>query len=242
MLSHIVDLFHSAFVRAEAKADSAAGLKQRLACAPSHQTEPLLANDHLRCFLTAVIRHHEEGRMADSDWTAVALFLMGRREALPVSVAHLAPQWPRARETAGALADLLRPEQEGAHGTPEHTIARLQALLAYLKERAQGESWLSHGFKVEFQDLCRDPILGPLDRIEVVDVVELKLGPLDGEQLRACVQRIARLQGLLPADAYPCIHDALTRISNEASWQLELFSRPDGPLLPVQRCGMSLAE
>lgn len=242
MLSHIVDLIHSAFVRAEAKADPAGGLNQRLACAPSHQTEPLLANDHLRGFLTAVIRLREEGRMADSEWTAVALFLMGRREALPVSVAHLASQWPRARETSAVLADLLRSGQEGEGEAPEHTMARLQALLAYLKERAEGESWLSHGFKVEFQDLCRDPTLGPLDRIEVVDIVELKLGPLDDEQLRACAQRIARLQGLLPADVYPCIHDVLTRMANEARWQLELFSRPEEPLLPAQRCGMSLAE
>ena len=56
------------------------------------------------------------------------------------------------------------------------------------------------------------------------------------------VQRIARLQALLPADAYPCIHDVLTRIANEASWQLDLFSRPDDRSMPGQRCGMSLAE
>lgn len=129
-----------------------------------------------------------------------------------------------------------------ADEAPEVIVARLQDLLTYLKEQAQDECWLSHGFKVEFQALCSDPSIGALDRIEVVDVVELKLGPLDGEQLRACVRRIARLQGMLPADAYPCIHDALTRISNEASWQRELFSRPGGPSLPAQRCGMSLAE
>lgn len=242
MLSLIADLIHGAFVRAEARVDPAAGLSQRLACAPTHQTEALTANDHLRGFLTAVMRHRDEGRIADREWTAVALYLTGRREALPGSVAHLGSQWPRARETSSVLAELLPSEQEEAHGSPESTMARLHALQAYLKERAQGESWLSHGFKVEFQDLCRDPAIGPLDRIEVVDVVELKLGPLDGEQLRDCVQRIARLQALLPADAYPCIHDVLTRIANEASWQLDLFSRPDDRSMPGQRCGMSLAE
>lgn len=242
MFSSIFHLFHHVPAHTEADADPAAGLKQRLACAPAHQAERLVANDHLRGFLAAVMRHHDEGRMADSDGTAVVLFLMGRRETLPTSVAHLAAQWPSARGTSSVLAELFGSVREGADGALEKTLARLQALLAHLKERAKGESWLSHGFKVEFQGLCSDPAIGPLDRIEVVDVAELKLGPMAGEQLRACVQRIARLQRLLPEDVYPCIHDVLTRISNEASWQLDLFNPPEEPMSPAQRCGMSLAE
>ncbi len=112
----------------------------------------------------------------------------------------------------------------------------------WYRTHGQGESWLSHGFKVEFQALCRDAAIGPLDRIEVVDLAVLKLGPMDDQQLLACEHRIARLQDLLPEDAYPCIHDALTRIANEASWQRDLFSVPQAPASPAQRCGMSLAE
>ena len=242
MFSSIFHLFHHVPAQAESDADPAAGLKQRLACLPPHQAEALVANDHLRGLLASLIRHHEEGRIAADEWSAVAHFLTGCRAALPLSVAHLGPQWPGARETAAVLAELWRPDRGGVDGSSENTIAWFQALLAHVKERAKGESWLSHGFKVEFQDLCRDPAIGPLDRIEVVDIAELKLGPMAGEQLRACVQRIARLQGLLPEDVYPCIHDVLTRISNEASWQLDLFSAPEEPLSPAQRCGMSLAE
>lgn len=245
MWSSIFHLFHHAFAHthAQADADPAGGWKQRLLGLPAQQAEVLATNDHLRGFLAAVIRHHEEGRMAAGAWPEIVQFLTGRRAALPPSVAHLGPQWPGARDSSAALAELWRSYRGGVDGTPEDTIARFQAVLAHLKEQARGESWLSHGFKVEFQGLCRDPAVGPLDRIEVVDIAELKLGPMDGEQLRGCVQRIARLQRLLPEAVYPCIHDVLSRIANEASWQLDLFSPSEERLLPAaQRCGMSLAE
>lgn len=243
MWSSIFHLFHQVLAPSEADADPASGLKQSLACLPARASEALAANDHLRGFLIAVVRHHEEGRVAQDEWSAVAHFLTGRQAALPPSVAHLGGQWPGVRDTSAVLAGLWRSDGRGVDESPENTIARFQALLAHLKAQARGESWLSHGFKVEFQAMCEDPAFGPLDRIEVVDLAVLKLGPMDGEQLRACVERIARLQRLLPEEVYPCIHDALTRISNEASWQLDLFGLPEDPLPPAaQRCGMSLAE
>lgn len=101
MLSSIFQLFHHALAHAEADADPAGGWKQRLAGLPAQQAEVLAANDHLRGFLAAVIRHHEEGRMAEGAWPEIVQFLTGRRAALPPSVAHLGPQWPGARQLGG---------------------------------------------------------------------------------------------------------------------------------------------
>jgi len=242
MFSSIVNLFHVAFAPAQADAGPTTGMSPRPVFASSPQADVLIANDDLRGCLGALMRQHGEGRIPGSDWSSIARYLMGRSEALPPSVAHLASAWPRARATGVAVHEFFRVERSGTNDAPETVVARLQALLAYLKEQGRDESWLSHGFKMEFQDLCRDPAIGPLDRVEVVDIAVLKLGPMDEQQLRSCEDRIARLQDLLPQDAYPCIHDALTRISNEASWQRDLFSVPEDPSSQTQRCGMSLAE
>lgn len=230
MFSSLFSFLQNTFSPMEAGADPAPDLRQRLASLPPHQVESLRANEDLRGFLMAVIRHHEEARVADVEWLPIAAFLMGGRGPLPSSVAHLAPQWPRAREAAAVLIELFRPGRWSTDEPTGHTIARFQVLLAHLKAQTQGESWLSHGFKAEFQALCHDPAIDPLDRIGVVDVVVLKLGPMGEEQLRASVDRVARLQGLLSPDAYPCIHDALTRMANEARWQLDLFCPLEEPL------------
>lgn len=230
MFSSFFSFLQSTFISMEAGVDPAADLRQRLASLPAHLVESLESNEDLRGFLAAVIRHHEEARVADVEWLPIASFLMGGRGPLPTSVAHLAPQWPRVREAASVLIELFRPGRWSTDEPPGHTIARFQVLLAHLKAQTQGESWLSHGFKAEFQALCHDPAIGPLDRIEVVDVVMLKLGPMGAAQLRASVARVARLQDLLLPDVYPCIHDALTRMANEARWQLDLFGQPEALL------------
>ncbi|WP_382153428.1 hypothetical protein [Hydrogenophaga sp. ANAO-22] len=242
MFSSLISRFHGALAPAQADAGPAARLPPRPAFEPPQQADALVANDQLRGFLSALMRQHGEGRIPDGEWPSIARYLMGRGEALPPSVAHLALPWPRARATGVALHAFFCSERSGVPDAPEAIVARLRALLKHLKAQAQEESWLSHGFRMEFQSLCDDPSIGPLDRIEVVDIAVLQLGPMGGEQLRECVQRIARLQGLLPADAYPCIRDVLSRIANEASWQLDLFGLREEPLLPAQRCGMSLAE
>lgn len=236
MFSSFFSFLQSTFVPPEAgeapEAGPAADLKQRLAAMPPHQAQSLGANEDLRGFLASVMRHHEEARIANGEWIPIAAFLMGGRNPLPPSVVHLAPQWPRAREAASTLIELLRPGQWSTDTPPGHTIARFQVLLAHLKAQARVESWLSHGFKTEFQALCHDPDVGPLDRIEVLDVAVLQLGPMGEEQLRISVDRLARLQRLLSPDAYPCIHDVLSRMANEARWQLDLFNLPEEPLLP----------
>jgi hypothetical protein len=242
MISSLISRFHGAFAPAQANADAAAGRKPCPAFAPPQQADALVANDHLRGFLSAVMRQQGEGRIPDGEWPAIARYLTGRSDVLPPSVAHLAAPWPRACATGVAMHAFFRAGRSGASDAPEVIVARLQDLLAYLKKQAQDESWLSHGFKVEFQALCSDPSIGSLDRIEVVDLAVLQLGPLGPEQLGDCRHRIARLLGLLPGDVYPCIRDVLSRIANEASWQLALFRLPPDPGLPVQRCGMSLAE
>lgn len=245
MFSSFISRFHSAFAPTQTHAGVAIGVKPHPAFAPPLPVDnTLIANDDLRGFLCAVMRQHGEGRIPDGEWPSIARYLTGRSEALPPSVAHLASPWPRARATGVAVHAFFRAEGLGADAAPEAIAARLQALLAYLKEqaRAQDESWLSHGFKVEFQALCSDPSIGPLDRIELVDIAVVQLGPLGGGQLRECVHRIGRLLGLLPEDAYPCIRDVLSRIANEASWQLDLFDLSPEPGSSTQRCGMSLAE
>lgn len=244
MFSSLISRFHGAFTQSQADAGPSTGMRQHPAFAPSLPADnTLIANDDLRGFLSAVMRQHGEGRIPDGEWRSIARFLTGRGESLPPSVAHLASPWPRAGTTGMAVHEFFRADRAGTDDAPEAIVARLRTLLAHLKEqaRAQEESWLSHGFKVEFQALCHDPTIGPLDRIEVVDIAVLQLGPLGGEQLRECVHRTARLLGLLPGDVYPCIHDVLSRIANEASWQLDLFDLPEQGS-PTQRCGMSLAE
>jgi hypothetical protein len=242
MFAHILGRFHRSLTHPAQSADPGAGLAQRLARAPAHQTGRLVANEHLRGFLIAVMRHHEEGRIPAAEWAEVARFMVGRRDGLPPCVAHLAPQWPRVSETACVLRELLRAPALGAGGSSESLIAQCQALLGFLKKQAKGEPWLAHGVAVEFQAMGSDAAIGALARVEVADMVGLQLGPLDGRQLRDCVGRIARLLSLLPQDAYPCVRDALSRVANEARWQLDLFAMPEDPRSPVQRCGMSLAE
>ncbi|MBU7575371.1 MAG: hypothetical protein KAF64_18575 [Hydrogenophaga sp.] len=244
MFSSLITRFHGSFAPSQADAGPSTGMKLCSTFAPPHPADPLLANDDLRGFLSAVMRQHGEGRIPDGEWRSIARFLTGRGESLPPSVMHLASPWPRACTTGVAVHAFFRADRSRTDDAPEAIIARLQTLLAHLKEHAQAqeESWLSHGFKVEFQALCHDPSIGPLDRIEVVDMAVLQLGPLGGEQLRDCVHRISRLMGLLSEEAYPCIRDVLSRIANEASWQLDLFSPSQEPGTPVQRCGMSLAE
>jgi hypothetical protein len=243
MFSSFISRFHGAFAPTQTDAGAATGVKPHPALAPPPPADTLVANDHLRGFLSALMRQHGEGRIPDGEWPSIARYLTGRSEALPPSVAHLASPWPRARTTGVAVQAFFQAQRSGTDEAPEAIVARLQALLAHLKAQAQDESWLSHGFKVEFQALCSDPSIGPLDRIEVVDIAVLQLGPLGGEQLRDCVHRIDRLLGLLPGDMYPCIRDVLSRIANEASWQLDLFDDlPQEPALAVQRWGMSLAE
>jgi hypothetical protein len=208
-------------------------LRQRLASAPPHHIEALAANDDLRGFLRAVIRHHEEGRIADGDWDGIAHFLMGRRVELAPSVRHLGLQWPRARESGSAMHGIFRSDRSGAGEGAEKTIAKFQALWAFLKEHAPGGSWLSHGLQVEFQEMCGDRAIGAPDRLEVLDLVAQQLGPMSSEQLRDCMRRSARFLDMLAQEVYPCIRDLLTRISNEASWQLDLFSTPPEPFLPA---------
>lgn len=246
MFSSLISRFHGAFTHSQSDAGPSTGMQQHPAFAPSLPADnTLIANDDLRGFLSAVMRQHGEGRIPDGEWRSIARFLTGRGESLPPSVVHLASPWPRACTTGMAVHEFFRADRSGStDDAPEAIVARLQALLAHLKEhaRAQEESWLSHGFKVEFQALCHDPTIGPLDRIEVVDIAVLQLGPLGGGQLRECVHRIARLLALLPEEVYPCIRDVLSRIANEARWQLDLFDLPPEPVSPAQRCGMSLAE
>lgn len=239
MFSSLISRFQDVFVHAPADT----GRPRHRAFEPPQQAGLLVANDDLRGFLSAVMWQHGEGRISDGEWSPIARYLTGRSEVLPPSVAHLASAWPRAGATGVAVHAFFQADRSGTNDAPEAIVGRLRALLAHLKEQAQEESWLSHGFKVEFQALCGDPSIGPLDRIEVLDIAVLQLGPMGSEQLRECVHRIDRVLGLLPSDAYPCIRDVLSRTANEASWQLDLFDLPPEPTSSaVQRWGMSLAE
>lgn len=240
MLTNIFSLFQSTFsIHADAEIDPAAGLKQRLASASALTTQALAANDHLRGFLKAVFRLREEGRVPDGEWLDIAHFLMRARKDAPRSVAHLVAQWPQALESWAVVRDLLRTPR--ASGEPAcKTIAKLRALLEHLKQHAQKQSWLSHGFDVEFQKMIDDPAIDAPQRLEVLQIAAQNIGPMSAEQLRECMRSTARVMDLLSQDVYPCIRDVLSRVFNEASWQLDLFSAPvpspeDEPLLDSMR-------
>lgn len=229
MVSSIVSLFHSTFTHT-AK-DPAAGVKRRLATLPVPQAESLVANDDLRGFLKATFRLHEERRIPEEDWTGIAHFLMRARRQTPRSIVHVEKQWPRAVESWDIARDLLRtPRSEGVEPAPK-TIAKLQALLAYLKQHAARQSWLSHGFDVELSQMADDRTAIASRRMEVLQLAAIRIGPMDREQLLACRQHIATLLEDLPPDAYPCIRDALSRVANEASWQMALFCPPEDAMV-----------
>lgn len=222
MVSSIFSLFHGTFTPVDK--DPAAGVRRRLASTSPPQAEPLVANDDLRGFLKAVFRLHEEGRIPASEWMGIAHFLMRVQRQPPGSVLHLDPQWPRAVDSWATVRDLLRTPRAASGEPPEKTAAKLQALLAYLKRHVRNRSWLSHGFDVEFGRMADDRVAIASRRMEVLQLAGTRIGALDGEQLRTCRRHITSLLELLPSDAYPCIRDVLSRISNEASWQLALFS------------------
>lgn len=223
MLSNLVSLFQSTFVHAEVDADPAAGAKRRLASLPQEQAEPLVANDDLRGFLKSVFRLHEEARIPDDEWTGIAHFLMRVRKHAPGSVRHLEKQWPQAVASWATVRDLLRTPRFEASELPGKTIAKLRTLLDFLKHRARKQSWLSHGFDVEFHKMADDRAIVAAQRIEVLQLAALRVGPMDSAQLQAARQRIAAMLELLPTQAYPCIRDVLSRVSNEATWQLAMF-------------------
>lgn len=222
MVSSFLSLFQSTFVHAEK--DPAAGVRRRLASEPAPQVASLVANEDLRGFLKSVFRLHEEKRIAADHWAGIAHFLMRVKKDAPRSVQHLQRQWPRAVESWATVRDLLRtPRTEGAE-PPSKTMAKLQALLAHLKQHARQQSWLSHGFDVEFSKMADDRVAVASRRIEVMQLAATRIGPMSVEQLQDCRERIATVLELLTEDAYPCIRDVLCRISNEANWQLALFS------------------
>lgn len=224
MVASILSLFQSAFVHADK--DPAAGVKRRLAAVPETQAESLIANEDLRGFLKAAFRLQEEGRIPLDEWTGIAHFLMRVRKQAPHAVLHLDRQWPRASDSWATVRDLLRTPRAEAAEPASKTIAKLQALLAHLKRNARKQSWLSHGFDVEFSKMADDRVAIASRRMDVLQLAATRIGPMDGEQLQATRQRIAAVLELLPPDVYPCIRDVLTRISNEANWQLALFRPP----------------
>ncbi len=224
MVSSIFSIFQSAFVHTDK--DPTAGVRQRLASMPASQAEAIVANDDLRGFLKAVFRLHEEKRIPAEEWAEIAHFLMGVRGQTPRSVLHLNAQWPGAVESWGTVRDLLRTPRAGAMEPASKTVAKLQALLAYLKQNARKQSWLSHGFHVEFNKMSNDRIAIASRRMDVLQLATTSIGPMDREQLQACRQRIAAVMELLPPDDYPCIRDSLSRLFNEANWQLALFRPP----------------
>lgn len=226
MSTSIAKLFQRASHLIDADADAADSVKRRLASAPPPQLERLIANDDLRGFLKAAFRLHADGRIAQADWPGIAHFLMRMRPNAPQPVLHLAKAWPRATESWDTVRDLLRPPRAGAGEPASRTLAGLEALLVHLKQHAQKQSWLSHGFDVELRKMADDQVAIASRRIEVLQLAEKSIGPMNGEQLRDCRRRIAAVLALLPPQAYPCIHDTLSRVSNEANWQLALFGVP----------------
>lgn len=224
MVSSIVSLFQSSFVHSGG--DPAAGVKRRLAALPQPLAESLVANDDLRGFLKSAFRLQEEGRIPDDEWTGIAHFLMRARRVAPDSVLHVDRQWPRAVESWATVRNLLRTPRFETAEPPRKTVAKLQAMLAFLKQNARKQSWLSHGFDVEFSKMADDRTAIASQRMDVLQLAATRIGPMSHEQLQECRQRIAAVLDLLPPDAYPCIRDALSRVSNEANWQLALFSTP----------------
>lgn len=226
MLSSINRIFQRASALMDADAEAAEGVKRRLACAPPPQMERLVANDDLRGFLKAVFRLHADGRIPDVEWAGITQFLMRVRPDAPRCVRHLVQAWPRATESWDALRDLLRPPRPGTDEPASRACARWQVLLAHLKQHAQRQSWLSHGFDVELHKMADDRVAISARRIEVLQLAEMSVGPMSREQLRECRRRIDAVLALLPPQGYPCIRDTLARVSNEATWQLALFRAP----------------
>lgn len=61
MFSSLISRFHSAFALAQVNAGATDGMKQCPPIAPPQQADALVANDHLRGFLSAVMRQRGKG-------------------------------------------------------------------------------------------------------------------------------------------------------------------------------------